>query len=111
MFAGCSEAAGPVDIDCCNSELVPSAGSDVSQLDALLCGLRDRWGWGGVESKPEGIRVYVGSQPRLHIFAATSVICVLLVAKRSTTPSVRNAQQFYSCRMTHAGLSEAVTSV
>lgn len=42
VFAWRSEAAGPVDIDSSDSELVPSAGSDVGQLDALLCSLRDR---------------------------------------------------------------------
>ena len=59
VFAGCSEASGPVDIDCCNSELVPSAGSDVGQLDALLCSLRDRWG----ESKPQGSGFMQGHSP------------------------------------------------
>lgn len=59
VFAGCSEAAGPVDIDCSNSELVPSAGSDVGQLDTLLCSLRDRWG----ESKPQGSGFTQGQSP------------------------------------------------
>lgn len=76
MFAGRSEAAGPVHVDCSHSELVPSAGSDVGQLDALLRGLRDRWG----ESKPQGSGVHAGSQP-LCEFAATSVIRVFLFTK------------------------------
>lgn len=59
VFAGRSEAAGPVDIDCSNSELVPSAGSDVGQLDALLCSLRDRWG----ESRPQGSGFTQGHSP------------------------------------------------
>lgn len=83
MFAGSSEAAGPVDIDCSDSELVPSAGSDVGQLDTLLCSLRDRWGWGwgGVEANHRG----QGSR-RVRApceLVATSVICVFLFAKLS----------------------------
>lgn len=76
VFAGCSEAAGPMDIDCRNSELVPSAGSDVSQLDALLCSLRDRWGWGWGGEQTTGVRVYVGSQSRLRVCNHISHLCV-----------------------------------
>lgn len=79
MFAGRGEATGPVDVDCSNSELVPSAGSDVGQLDALLCSLRDRWG--GANHRGQGShRVRA-----LCEFAATSVICVFLFAKLSKT--------------------------
>lgn len=44
VFAGSSEAAGPMNVDSSHSELVPSASSDVGQLDTLLCSLRDRLG-------------------------------------------------------------------
>lgn len=84
MFAGRSEAAGPVDIDRSNSELVPSGGSDVGQLDALLCSLRGQmgvgWGWGGI--KPQGSGFTQGHSPNVSV-AATSVICMFLFAKRS----------------------------
>lgn len=81
VFAGCSKAAGPVDIDGCNSELVPSASSDVSQLDAFLCSLRDRWGWG---EQTTGVRVYTGSQPHVSVLPHHS--SVFLIAKLSKTP-------------------------
>lgn len=80
VFAGSSEAAGPVDIDCSNSELVPSAGSDVGQLDTLLCSLRDRWG-GGANHRGQGShRVTARCE-----LVATSVIRVFLFAKLSKT--------------------------
>lgn len=68
MLAGGGEAAGAVDVDGGHSELVPSAGPDVGQLDALLCSLGDRWRkgkgtWGsGVTDSLTG-----------HMFAATSL--------------------------------------
>lgn len=74
MFAGRSVAAGPVDVDCSNSELVPSAGSDVGQLDTLLCGLRDRWGG----EQTAGVRVHVGSQPRVGSLPHQSSVCFSL---------------------------------
>lgn len=49
MLAGGSKPAGPVYIDGSHSELVPSAGSDVGQLDTLLCSLRDRWERAGTQ--------------------------------------------------------------
>ena len=39
VFAGGGEASGPMHVDTCHSELVPPAGSYVSQLDPLICGL------------------------------------------------------------------------
>lgn len=81
VFAGRSETSGPVDVDCSNSELVPSAGSDVGQLDALLCGLKDRWGGGRENHRGQGSRRVTAPCE----FAATSVICVFLFAKLSKT--------------------------
>lgn len=75
VFAGRSEAAGPVDIDCSNSELVPSAGSDVGQLDTLLCSLRDRWGGG---EQTAGVRVHTGSQPHVSLLPHQSSVCFSL---------------------------------
>lgn len=74
MFAGRSEAAGPVDIDCSHSELVPSAGSDVGQLDTLLCSLRDRWGG----EQTAGVRVHTGSQPHVSLLPHQSSVCFSL---------------------------------
>ena len=74
VFAGRSEAAGPVDVDCSNSELVPSAGSDVGQLDALLCSLRDRWGG----EQTAGVRVHTGSTPHVSLQPHQSSVCFSL---------------------------------
>lgn len=49
MLARGSKPAGPVNVDGSHSELVPSAGSDVGQLDALLCSLSDRWERAGTQ--------------------------------------------------------------
>lgn len=39
MFAGRREAPGAMHVDSCYSELVPSAGSYVTQRNAFVCGL------------------------------------------------------------------------
>lgn len=39
VLAGGREASGPMHVDACHSELVPPAGSYVSQLHPLICGL------------------------------------------------------------------------
>lgn len=74
MFAGCCEAAGPVDIDSSNSELVPSAGSYINQLDTLLCSLGDRWG----REQTTGVRVHAGSQPHVTSWPHQSSVCFFL---------------------------------
>lgn len=56
MLARGSKPAGPVNVDGSHSELVPSAGSDVGQLDALLCSLSDRWERAGTQ----GLKVTQG---------------------------------------------------
>lgn len=69
MLAGGREAAGAVDVDGGHSELVPSAGPDVGQLDALLCSLGDRWRKGkGTQGSGVTDRV-IG-----HMFSATSLL-------------------------------------
>lgn len=91
MLAGRREAPGPVHVDCRHSELVPSAGSDVGQLDALLRGLRDRWGWGevggGANHRGQG-----SCGVRAPCDATTSVICVFLCAEISKTLRPRGMQ-------------------
>lgn len=104
MFAGRSEAAGPVDVDRRNSELVPSAGSDVSQLDALLCSLRDRW-----EGKQTtGVRVYAGSQPRVSLLPHQSSCAFSLCQTFKDTATVRNAQPRATVCQRSASSSTAV---
>ncbi len=101
MFAGCSEAAGPVDIDCSNPELVPSAGSDVGQLDALLCGLKDRWG--KENHRGQGSRrVKAPCEFCCHI----SHLCVSLCQTFKDTVTVRNVQPRATVCQRRAALSQ-----
>lgn len=68
MLAGGGEATGPVDVDGGHSELVPSAGPDVSQLDSLLCSLGDRWRE-GKGTRRSGVMGRVAG----HVFTAESL--------------------------------------
>lgn len=100
VLAGRREAPGPVHVDRRHSELVPSAGSGVGQLDALLCGLRDRWGGGGVAvEQTTGVRVRAGSEPRVMLPHQSSVSFSLLrFQRRCGCEECNHEQQFEHTR-------------